>query len=167
VERKDGALPVNPDWTDQGVELKQVAKFRDFGQNSTSLGFVFRPEGDWGITVGVLPAALAFVRDSPIVQNANRRSWRLDAAPDALRAVPTLASLLTPGVGLGLASRPETSPRFSRFVDVGRRAGLSHPCVYGSPSQATYILENMGPGAPFLTTPTMVGSTSLRSTGGG
>jgi hypothetical protein len=75
------------------------------------------------------------------------RNWTrrqlLCALPGAL--VPLVFPRL-----LGAIPPAAKSAPFSRFVDVAQRAGLTHPCVYGDPTHATYIIENMGPGCAFL-----------------
>jgi enediyne biosynthesis protein E4 len=64
----------------------------------------------------------------------------------ALALTPALAPrFLHPEAG---ASTP--LPPFSRFTDVAAQAGLSQPIVYGSPGEATYILESMGGGCAFF-----------------
>jgi hypothetical protein len=64
----------------------------------------------------------------------------------ALALAPALAPRL-------LHPEAATSPplsSFSRFTDVAAQAGLSQPIVYGTPGEATYILESMGGGCAFF-----------------
>jgi len=42
------------------------------------------------------------------------------------------------------------APPFSRFVDVGMQAGLTHPTIYGENEKSDYILEVMGAGCAFI-----------------
>jgi len=59
--------------------------------------------------------------------------------PDSLRAVAQSAS----------PPKPPSAP-FSRFVDIGAAAGLSHPTFYGENEKSAYILEVMGAGCAFI-----------------
>jgi hypothetical protein len=65
-----------------------------------------------------------------------------------LRTLPVaVAPVFLPRGARGAGS---PSPPFSRFVDVGAQAGLTHPTFYGENEKSTYILEVMGAGCAFI-----------------
>jgi hypothetical protein len=67
------------------------------------------------------------------------------------RLLRTLPAALCPALlprGMRAAA-PPAAP-FSRFVDVGSAAGLTHPTIYGEDEKSDYILEVMGAGCAFI-----------------
>ena len=76
---------------------------------------------------------------------------KLPLRRDLLRTIPAavLWSLLPRS--LQAAAAPKASlPPFSRFVDVGKMAGLTEPTIYGEPDGFTYIIESMACGVAFI-----------------
>jgi hypothetical protein len=72
-----------------------------------------------------------------------------------LRILPVAAAPgLLPGplrAVINSAQTAKTAPApFSRFVDVGTQAGLTHATFYGENEKSTYILEVMGAGCAFI-----------------
>ena len=68
-----------------------------------------------------------------------------------LRALPPaiVPVLLPRGLRATTQAQPPAAP-FSKFVDVGASAGLTHPTFYGEDDNSTYILEVMGAGCAFI-----------------
>ena len=54
------------------------------------------------------------------------------------------------GVRAQPRGRPSGLPFGAHFQDVARDAGLTHPTIYGSPTNPRYILETIGCGAAFV-----------------
>jgi hypothetical protein len=76
---------------------------------------------------------------------------KLPLRRDLLRTIPAavLASLLPRRVQAALAPKSALPP-FSRFVDVGKMAGLTEPTIYGETDGFTYIIESMACGVAFI-----------------
>jgi hypothetical protein len=76
---------------------------------------------------------------------------KLPVRRDLLRTIPAavLASLLPRRVQAALAPKSPLPP-FSRFVDVGKIAGLTEPTIYGETDGFTYIIESMATGIAFI-----------------
>ncbi|MGA2349165.1 MAG: CRTAC1 family protein [Terracidiphilus sp.] len=70
---------------------------------------------------------------------------------DLLRTIPAivLQSLLPKRIQAAMAPK-SAPPPFSRFVDVGKMAGLTEPTIYGGTDGFTYIIESMACGVAFI-----------------
>ncbi len=67
------------------------------------------------------------------------------------RLLRTLPAALAPALlPRGMRAAPASAAPFSRFVDVGSAAGLTHPTFYGEDDKSAYILEVMGAGCAFI-----------------
>jgi hypothetical protein len=76
---------------------------------------------------------------------------KLPSRRDLLRTIPAvvLASLLPRHIQAAVAPKGALPP-FSRFVDVGKMAGLTEPTIYGGIDGFTYIIESMACGVAFI-----------------
>jgi hypothetical protein len=70
---------------------------------------------------------------------------------ELLRTIPAavLGSLFSSKLGAATGSA-QSSPPFSRFVDVAQAAGLTEPTICGEQDSFTYIVESMATGCAFL-----------------
>lgn len=94
------------------------------------MGFTRRQVLQW---LASSPLAAASVQDSVLqnqgIDNQGMSSRHVVAAP---------------------RGKPSGLPFHARFIDVGARAGLSHPSICGYPDRADYVIDAMGCGVAFL-----------------
>jgi enediyne biosynthesis protein E4 len=89
--------------------------------------------------------------DSHLAKGNQQNNW---SRRRLLQSVPAMiAPAVLPGSLKAALNHPANAERltpFSKFVDVAKEAGLTHPFIYGEPDSFTYIVESMATGCAFF-----------------